>query len=261
MPRNLRGGKHKHAKRGSRQEKDETLTLAGDQPGCMYAMIQKKLGTAFEVLCSNGKTERALIRGKFRCKVWMNIGDIVLVDGSELGKFYIIHKYTPDQARQLKSKGEISFDVKGSSDQDGVLFEGEENNSSDEDDELFKEFNIAKDKIQIVDEKSELKQEPKQQTKQDPKKEEADVDSEQENSEDDVSSKDEENGLSEDKEDEEDEEDEKEDGKPRRKEESLINKDKLLKQFKNKAHGGRGIIRERGRAAARDKKNRTQQFA
>ena len=47
------------------------------------------------------------------------------------GKYYIIHKYTPDQARQLKSKGEITFDVVAS-DHDDIIFAEDEDNKPDD---------------------------------------------------------------------------------------------------------------------------------
>lgn len=226
MPKNLRGGKHKHIKRGTRYIKDETLILASDQPGCMYAIIQKKLGRAFEVLCSNGKVERALNRGKFRNKVWMNPGDIVLVDGTELNKLYIVHKYTPDQAKQLKSKGEISFDIK-KNDQNEIIFDDENNSSSDEDNDLFKELD-ATENVKIIENEDNIQ----------PNKNKPD-------------------GLSESSEDDSSESlSDKDNPKEKRFNDNLVNEDKLKKKFKNKAHGGKGIIRERIRSAARDKKNK-----
>lgn len=250
MPKNLRGGKHKHIKRGSRYTKDETLTLASDQPGCMYAMIQKRFGTAFDVLCSNGKIERALMRGKLRNRVWINPGDIVLVDGTELNKFYIVLKYTPDQTKQLKSKGEITFDVRGDRDE-GIIFEGEGDICSDEENELFKELDIAKnDKIvDNLEYKPQSQVEIKNEDVLEPNKNKH---IEKDNGVND-SSNDEGSDLS--SNEEEDEEGNK--NKQRNDHEvNLVNKDKLMKHFRNKARGGKGVVRERGRSAARDKKNK-----
>ena len=49
-------------------------------------MITKKFGTTFGIKCANGNDASARIRGKFKLKVWMNINDIVLVDGSQFWK-------------------------------------------------------------------------------------------------------------------------------------------------------------------------------
>ena len=233
MPRNMKGGKHKHIKKRSRYNKDETLLLASDQPGSMYAIITKKLGTSFEVSCSNGKTEYALIRGKFRNKVWMNIGDIVLINKAELDKYHIIHKYTPDQARQLKAKKEITFDVRGTDDPEEIIFEGETKNSSDEEEELFHEF----DKLKTKDTKLET-EEGKNTENNNTENNNTENNSEDNNSEDNNS----EDNNSEDK------------NKLKNNNNSLINKNKIMNKFKNKTRGGRQVVRQRGRAAARDRK-------
>lgn len=221
MPRNVRGGKHKHIKRSTRYNKDESLPLASEQPDYIYGMIQKKLGVGFEVLCSNGKTELAIIRGKFRKKVWMNVGDIVLVDRTEIGKFIIVHKYTPEQARQLKSKGEIVFDV-GNEQDSNVVFEGDKKNSSSEDDEMFQ--NLVNSDININNNTNNKIN---------------DLSPEKSTSESSSSSED----------------DSFDEQKEKRNDNTLVNRNKLLKQFGNKSRGN-NIVRERIRAAARDKKDR-----
>ena len=253
MPKNMRGGKHKHAKRGSRYTKDDSLVIASEHVGCMYAVIQKKFGTRWEILCSNGKTERAMIRGKFRSKVWMNIGDIVLVDATELGNFCIVHKYTPDQARQLKSKGEISFDITGNNEQDGIIFEGEGNNSSDEEDELFKQFD-AKNNITVTTLEKSKKKSLNDNDELDTNKNNLNKAGQKLNNASDTDTgTDSDTGTNTDTESDSDDNINVLKQKPR--EDNLVNNDKLLKQFRNKNHGGRGIIRERGIAAARNKKN------
>lgn len=223
MPRNMKGGKHKHIKKRPKYNKDETLLLASDQPGSMYAIITKKLGTSFEVSCSNGKTEYALIRGKFRKKVWMNIGDIILINKAELDKYHIIHKYTPDQAKQLKAKKEITFDVRGTDDPEEIIFEGETKNSSDEEEELFNEFEKLKENNEekLVNDENDVND----------KNEENDENSENEADEENIDDKNKSNNNN-----------------------SLINKDKIMNKFKNKTRGGRQVVRQRGRAAARDRK-------
>ena len=135
MVKNIKGGKHKHIKKGPRPNDNGVLLLASDNPGSVYGLITKRFGTVFEVQCANEDVVRASIRGKFRKKVWIAIGDIVLVDGSQLDKYYIIHKYTPDQARQLQVRREINFDVTETVN-DGIEFD--ENNADNSDAYLTK---------------------------------------------------------------------------------------------------------------------------
>jgi len=62
-----------------------------------------------EVYCFDRTTRMCLIRGTMRRRVWINVGDIVLVSLRDFqeGKADIVHKYTPDEARTLKQHGEI----------------------------------------------------------------------------------------------------------------------------------------------------------
>lgn len=240
MPKNLKGGKHKHIKKGNRYQKNDTLILASEQQGCMYGIVTKKYGTIFDVLCSNGKTERASVRGKFRCKVWINVNDLVLVNGTELGKFYIVHKYTPDQARQLKSKGEITFDVKSNNDQDDIEFEDEKEDSIDELDKLYDEFGLENNmEINIID-KSKINNNVNTININNPNKN--DQHNSTHNDYSDESESDEVSSQSSDSDD--------------TKKDEIANRKKLFNQYKNKSKGVKNIVRERTRSAARDKKMR-----
>ena len=59
--------------------------------------------------CFDGKERLCHVRGKFRKKVWINKDDIILVGLRDYqdGKADVIHKYTADEARQLKALGEL----------------------------------------------------------------------------------------------------------------------------------------------------------
>jgi translation initiation factor 1A len=59
--------------------------------------------------CFDGVKRLALIRGKMRKKVWINAGDIVLLSLRDFqdDKADVILKYNPDEARMLKSYGEL----------------------------------------------------------------------------------------------------------------------------------------------------------
>lgn len=110
-----------------------------------YAQITKMLGNGrVEVLCFDGVKRRAHIRGKMRKRVWMAQGDIVLVTLRDFqdDQCDVVHKYTSDEARQLKSAGELPESAKINetdtfgADEDGdVNFEfGAEDSDSDEED-------------------------------------------------------------------------------------------------------------------------------
>merc|ERR1739838_96727 len=60
-------------------------------------------------MCYDGEQRLCHIRGKMRKKVWIVPGDIVLVSCRDFqeDRGDIIHKYLPDEARQLKAKKEI----------------------------------------------------------------------------------------------------------------------------------------------------------
>lgn len=59
--------------------------------------------------CIDGVKRLAHIRGKMRKKVWVNAGDVVLVGLRDYqdGKADVILKYSAEEARALKSYGEL----------------------------------------------------------------------------------------------------------------------------------------------------------
>ena len=73
------------------------------------------LGNArVEAFCFDGVSRLCQIRGQMRKRVWINVGDIVLVSLREFqdSKADIIWKYTPDEARSLKAYGELPANVR-----------------------------------------------------------------------------------------------------------------------------------------------------
>jgi len=246
-----RGGYRKHVKKGNKYQNNTPLLLANDQPGCMYAVITKKQGTSFEVqCCATGKMEYAKIRGSMRKKVWVNINDVVLIENPDLGQFYIINKYTPDQVRQLKAKGEIKIDAGSTG--DNVVFDGDINAGSDSDEEIIETANKYSEKVidkkpldpvvendENDDDNNDDDNNNNNNNNNNNKSNNDKVEDEENNSDDDT---DEKSTDSSDKE------------KKKTKENNLVNKDKLMAKFKHKTRGGKSIVRERGRAVARAKK-------
>lgn len=84
--------------------------LFNDIAGQEYAQVVRMLGNGrCECFCFDGVTRLGHIRGKMRKKVWITAGDIVLVGKRDFQdeKVDIVHKYTADEARNLKQYGEL----------------------------------------------------------------------------------------------------------------------------------------------------------
>ncbi len=113
MPKNKLGGnKAKRAKADQNKVKKE---LEFKEDGQEYGQVLRMLGNGrCDVQCIDGVKRMCHIRGKMRKKVWVNLGDIVLVSLRDFQdeKGDIITKYTADEARQLKQYNELPDNVK-----------------------------------------------------------------------------------------------------------------------------------------------------
>jgi translation initiation factor 1A len=116
MAINKKGGK-KHKKCGNKHRENTNIgtkkvELAED--GQEYAKIIRRVGGArLEVECTDGKLRQAIIPGKFKKRIWMNPGDIVLVSIDAIGNpnvCSIDKKYLPREIFVLKQKGLIKFE-------------------------------------------------------------------------------------------------------------------------------------------------------
>merc|ERR1712137_843358 len=117
---------------GAPDQKKQDLIFKED--GQEYGRVQRMLGNGrCEVSCFDGTKRLCHIRGKMRKKVWVNQGDIVLVSLRDFQdeKGDIITKYSADEARNLKTYGELPDGVKinetdmleGELSDDGVEFD------------------------------------------------------------------------------------------------------------------------------------------
>merc|ERR1712110_217620 len=124
-------GKAKRSKRDATTVKKE---LEFKEDGQEYGQVTRMLGNGrCEVACFDGVKRLCHIRGKMRKKVWVNQGDIVLVSLRDFQdeKGDIIVKYTSEEARNLKTYGELPDTVKindtdqleGELSDDGVEFD------------------------------------------------------------------------------------------------------------------------------------------
>lgn len=103
---NNKGGKKK--KRSAKFAVGSKRDLLLKEESQEYGIVEKTLGDRrLEVLCSDSTTKQCHIRGKFKRRVWINVGDTVLVSlrDFEAGKGDIIHKYSPEEALMLKTMG------------------------------------------------------------------------------------------------------------------------------------------------------------
>ncbi len=114
MGENTKGGKNfKKQKKGPSRER-ELVYAEEDQ---YYARIIKQLGDGrFECQIFNTDQDTNIVGkicGSMRKRVWINIGNIVLVSSRSFDSSScdIIHKYTDDEAHNLKTYGEIPSNV------------------------------------------------------------------------------------------------------------------------------------------------------
>ena len=109
MPKNQgKGGKQ--FRRGKNIPYMEKRQLEFKEDQQEYALVTKMLGNSrCECKCSDGRTRLGIIRGSMTKRVWISMGDLVLVSLREYqdDKADIIHKYTHEEANTLKSYGQI----------------------------------------------------------------------------------------------------------------------------------------------------------
>eukprot|EP00127_Corallochytrium_limacisporum_P001860 Clim_evm15s88 gene=Clim_evmTU15s88 len=114
MPKNKgKGGKNR--RRGKNENDAEKRELVFKEDGQEYAQVLKMLGNGrLEAYCFDGEKRLCHIRGKLRKKVWINQGDIILVGLRDFQdeKADVILKYNADEARNLKSYGELPANAK-----------------------------------------------------------------------------------------------------------------------------------------------------
>merc|ERR1712156_1308628 len=144
MPKNKgKGGKNR--RRGKNENEGLKRELVFKEDGQEYAHGTKMLGNGrLTAMCFDGVKRLCHIRGKLRKKVWIAQSDIVLVGLRDYqdAKADVILKYSPDEARNLKSYGEFPESVKINETvtfgdeqmDDGIDFE--EMTSSDDDDDI-----------------------------------------------------------------------------------------------------------------------------
>jgi translation initiation factor 1A len=114
MGKNIKGGKNfKKQKKGPSRERD--LVYCEEEQS--YARVIKQLGDGrFECQIFNSDQDTTIIGkicGSMRKRVWINNGNIVLVSSRSFDSSScdIIHKYTDEEAQNLKNYGEIPENI------------------------------------------------------------------------------------------------------------------------------------------------------
>jgi len=147
MPKNMgKGGKNR--KRGTNKNEPSKRDLLLKQDGQEYAQITKMLGNCrLECKCPDGLSRIGVIRGAMRKKVWMCVGDVVILAlrDFEDGTADICYKYTSDEVKRLIEAREIP-DIMSVNDEDrdrvvsGVRFSNAvDGRGGDDEDEESKE--------------------------------------------------------------------------------------------------------------------------
>lgn len=136
MPKNKGGGNKK--KKSTMSKRD----MVYKDDGQVYGQITKSLGNGYmEVNCfmpNDCALRRGHIRGNMRKRVWMGIGDIVLINirGYQDDVCDIVIKYTPDEVRLLRNRklipDTIDINDTASKEEDNIVFaENDTNNTTD----------------------------------------------------------------------------------------------------------------------------------
>jgi translation initiation factor 1A len=130
MPKNKgKGGKNR--RRGKNENDGIKRELDLKEEGQEYAQVTKILGSArLRCNCFDGKERLCNIRGKMRRKVWIGVGDVVLLGLRDFQdeKADVIQKYKPDEARRLKAQGHIPDNIQldegggNKEEESGVIF-------------------------------------------------------------------------------------------------------------------------------------------
>lgn len=142
MPRNTKGGKNAK-KQGNKKVNHKDIVPFATEPDMMYGKIVKKMGgTHMKILCNDNVERLGKIRGTMRKRKWMNAGDTILLSlrASETNQNVcdILFCYSYDDAKDLQSKGKISFELTKPSqteENSSKIRFGEEILSEDDDDD------------------------------------------------------------------------------------------------------------------------------
>jgi len=136
MPKNMgMGGKNRKRGTNKNEPQKRELTLAGEDQD--YGQVTKMLGMGhLQITLQDGSQVTGVICGRMKKKVWISVGDVVLIALREFeqGKVDVIGKYNADEAKSLAKDGH--FRVKEKEQETGkagaVMFADESDNEEDD---------------------------------------------------------------------------------------------------------------------------------
>ncbi len=96
-------------KKKKRKDKEESKEIPLPDEATMLGIIEEFLGyDRARVLCADGKTRLCRIPGRLRKRMWMRVGDIVLVAPWEFQydkRGDIIYRYSSSEVQKLDKMG------------------------------------------------------------------------------------------------------------------------------------------------------------
>ncbi|MCD6382834.1 MAG: translation initiation factor eIF-1A [Thermoplasmata archaeon] len=90
------------------EEEVVRVKLPDRKKGEMFAIVDQALGGArMRVICQDGKVRMGRVRGKYKKRMWIRVGDLLIVQPWEFQdeKCDIVYRYTNTQAINLKRRG------------------------------------------------------------------------------------------------------------------------------------------------------------
>lgn len=123
MPQKKTSKYSKNSKNSSSRD-DDVIQIR--ETGQQYAIVIKNLGGChLEVLCYDGITRMAHIRGKMRKRQWITVGDVLLIGQRDYqdSKCDVLLKYKHEQIIKLKEWGEIPQTSQQEGDEQECAFE------------------------------------------------------------------------------------------------------------------------------------------
>jgi len=107
--RTLQTGVKMHKRKRIEEPESEDVPLPNDEEGTMLGVIQQFLGyDRARVLCADGKIRLCRIPGKYKKRMWMRVGDVVLVAPWEFQKDSradILFRYKGSDLQKLEKEG------------------------------------------------------------------------------------------------------------------------------------------------------------
>ena len=110
MPNNFGGKGFKKGKKGNRSRESRELILKDPNENENYGLVKSaKGGGRFDIETPDGLRTMGILPGKYKKRMWINVGDIVLIGiwDFQVGKCSIIHKYSEEHVHKLIEKKEI----------------------------------------------------------------------------------------------------------------------------------------------------------